>query len=156
MSSEDESKIVLRLRLRVGEDEIQLEGSRKAILEMIENDLPRIVESISKILPAKPSAQVELQPSGVEAAPTVGTSPPDVESYPSVQAKTCSDAIVGLLSTSWGRRKPRTLSEIKEALEASALHYSTKVIGFTLTRLTRRQKIRRWKSQEGFIYTVPA
>ena len=152
-----ESKIILRLK--VGEGEIQLEGSRQAILEMLEKDLPKIVESFSRVTvertgtyPPAPGTETAAEPS----PPTVSSRLEEAEPYPSVRAKSCADAITTLLSTAWGKRKPRTLSDIKEALEANALHYSGKVIGFTLTRLTRRQKLRRWKSEEGFVYTLGA
>ncbi len=156
----DESKIVLKLRVKSGE--LQLEGSRQVIMDMLEHDLPKIIESISQAIPPETGVQKTLiQPTGETALQSAFSSPSaspniDAEPPPSVQAKSCSEAIFALLSTPWGRKKPRTLSEIKVALDANALHYSGKVIGFTLTRLTRRQKLRRWKAEEGFIYTVGA
>jgi len=144
----NEGKIILKLR--IGNNEVQLEGSRQDILEMLEKDLPQIVENISKI-------KFEQPPSGTEVSFTSQEKPAELgveEQYPSIQAKSCSEAILALLSTPWGRKKPRSLSEIKSALEVNALHYSGKVVGFTLTRLTKKQKVRRWKTEEGYVYTV--
>lgn len=147
----------ISLRFKVGGIELQLEGPRQLILEMLESDLPKIFESLSKITaerqppqPATPIDQVAVAPQGTSSIPA----PMEPETFPSISAESCADAIVALLSTDWGRKKPRALAEIMAALEANALHYSRRVIGFTLTRLTRRQKVRRWKAKEGFIYTV--
>jgi hypothetical protein len=144
----DESKIVLRLK--IGGNEIQFEGSRENILRMLEEDLPKIIESISKVKVETPQP---IEFSTVEKPPL---EPQPEESYPSIQAKSCAEAILALLSTPWGRKKPRSLSEIKSALEVNALHYSGKVIGFTLTRLTKKQKVRRWKTEAGYVYTIAA
>jgi len=142
----DESKIVLKLK--IGGNEIQFEGSRENILKMVEEDLPKIVESISKVKPelssSKPSGQIPVAEPSLEIE----------ETYPQIQAKSCAEAILALLSTEWGRKKPRSLSEIKSALDVNALHYSGKVIGFTLTRLTKKQKVRRWKTEAGYVYTI--
>jgi len=156
----DESKIVLKLRIKSGE--LQLEGSRQVIMDMIEHDLPKIIESISQAIPPESDIQKSFTQHTEETASQSTFSPPatapntGVEPPPSVQAKSCGDAIFTLLSTPWGRKKPQALSGIKAALDANALHYSGKVIGFTLTRLTRRQKLRRWKTEDGFVYTVGA
>jgi len=147
----------ISVRFKVGNIELQLEGPRQLIIEMIESDLPKIFDSVSRMAvdrqPQRPATETT-QPSAdlpdTSAAPTS----PEAEALPSISAGSCADAIIALLSTEWGRRKPRTLSEILAALEANALHYSRRVIGFTLTRLTRRQKVRRWKAKEGFVYTV--
>lgn len=141
-----ENRIVLKLK--IGGDEIQFEGSRENILKMLEEDLPKIVESISKV---KVEATQPTKLSTVEE-PQLETQLE--EPYPSIQAKSCAEAILALLSTSWGRKKPRSLSEIKAALEVNALHYSGKVIGFTLTRLTKKQRVRRWKTEAGYVYTI--
>jgi hypothetical protein len=150
-----ESRITIKFK--VGGIELQLEGPRQLILDMIENDLPKVFDSLAKITaekqppqPPTPIGQVTATPQPTPSAP----SPLEPETFPSISAESCADAIVALLSTDWGRRKPRPLSEIMAALEANALHYSRRVIGFTLTRLTRRQKVRRWKAKEGFIYTI--
>ncbi|RLG92607.1 MAG: hypothetical protein DRO36_00935 [Candidatus Hecatellales archaeon] len=143
----DESRIILKVR--VGGYEVQFEGSRENVLRMLEEDLPKIVESLSKVKPetVQPSTEVVSSEKPLLEAQME-------ESYPSIQAKSCAEAILALLSTPWGRKKPRSLSEIKAALEVNALHYSGKVIGFTLTRLTKRQKVRRWKTEAGYVYTI--
>ncbi|MEM3736504.1 MAG: hypothetical protein QXJ75_00210 [Candidatus Bathyarchaeia archaeon] len=144
----------ITIRLKIDGNEFQVEGSRETILSMIEADLPRLIEAIYKVISKIPSTPTSdgkrLETSLTQMTPEFE----EAEAYPSIHAESCSDAIIALLSTEWGRRKPRALSEIMAALEANALHYSRRVIGFTLTRLTRRQKVRRWKTREGFVYTA--
>ncbi|MFQ5997815.1 MAG: hypothetical protein ACE5KO_00755 [Candidatus Bathyarchaeia archaeon] len=141
----------INLRIKIGTFELEFEGSRQTVLEMAEQDLPRLVELVSKSLPSIASTTVE----AVQSAQSPSLPENQLEDSPaSVQGESCADAIVNLLSTEWGRKRPRTLGEIKESLDANALHYSGKVIGFTLTRLTRRQKVRRWKLGESFVYTL--
>jgi len=130
------------LKLKIGETELQLEGSRQTVMEMVNQDIPKIIENISKISLSRTIPEKALNTSQVGE-----------EQYPSITAKSCSEAILALLSTPWGR-KPKGLSQIKSALETNALHYSSKVIGFTLTRLTKKQKLRRWKTEAGFVYTI--
>ncbi|MFQ5763276.1 MAG: hypothetical protein ACE5PO_09590 [Candidatus Bathyarchaeia archaeon] len=144
----------ITLRIKTANFEIQLEGPRETLLDMTDKDLPKIVEAVSKLVAPPPTPQpsaitAQPQPAVVEAAPGAAEPPP------TVTADSCGDAILALMNTPWGRAKPRCLSEIKDALEANALHYSGKVIGFTLTRLTRKQKLRRWKTDDGYVYTGP-
>ncbi|MEM2915319.1 MAG: hypothetical protein QXH91_07985 [Candidatus Bathyarchaeia archaeon] len=143
-----EEKIVLKFK--AGDAEIQFEGSRNSMLEMIEKDLPKIVENLNKILKVDLSASAPKEKIQTVIKPAQAEN----ESYPSIQAKSCADAIITLLSTEWGKMKPRSISEITSAFEVNALHYSEKVIGFTLTRLTKKQKLRRWKTESGFVYTI--
>lgn len=144
-----EGKIVLKFR--IGDADVQLEGSRNDILEIIEKDLTKIVEGLTKIpkIGFPTTSKTEMNQHIIQPA-----TPQLAEPFPSIQAKSCAEAIVNLLSSEWGRTKPRSISEIRAALEVNALHYSEKVIGFTLTRLTKKQKLRRWKTESGFVYTT--
>jgi len=141
------------LRIKAANFEIQLEGPREILLDMTEKDLPKIMEAVTKLAAAPHPAQApSVAAAGAEATSTQATATV-TDQVPTVSAGSCGDAILALMNTPWGRAKPRFLSEIQEALEANAMHYSGKVIGFTLTRLTRRQKLRRWKTEQGYVYT---
>ena len=146
-----ENKITIRFR--IGQIEVQLEGSRESVLDMLDKDLLKISESISRMSPGSAPIRQPLPSESTQINYDTMSQSVAVEQYPSITAQSCADAIVTLLSTEWGKKTPRTLAEIKLALESNALHYSGKVIGFTLTRLTRKQKVRRWKAEQGFIYT---
>lgn len=147
-----ESKVTLRIK--IGTSELEFQGSRQTVMEMMEQDLPKLVELVSRSLSSIAPASVEPATAATQSLPSAENQTGEFAPVASVQGQSCADAIVGLLSTEWGRKKPRNLSEIKDSLDANALHYSGKVIGFTLTRLTRRQKVRRWKVGESFVYTL--
>jgi hypothetical protein len=128
----------------MGAYEIEITGSLDNVFNALER-LPEITEKISHAL--KMVAPVREIPSSAPRAP--GLPPPPV-----VSARTCCDAIMQLLSTDWGKSKPRTLREITEALTCSTLHYPISTIGKSLQRLVKRGKLRRWKEKEGYVYVA--
>ena len=48
--------------------------------------------------------------------------------------------------------KPRTLAEIKNTLDAQHLYYPLTTLSGVLARIHRQGKVRRWKSDAGFVY----
>lgn len=68
---------------------------------------------------------------------------------PSVQG--CSDALRILMGTDWGR-KPRSMKEIKKALEANALYFSKGTLSGTLTAMTKRGDLQRVKENGRWKY----
>ena len=86
------------------------------------------------------------------------TSPKTVSSKdsPSIKgAKNCSQAVLKLLETEWGAWRPRTLSEIVEALKDNAIHYPASTLSGVLSWLVKRGKVRRWKTDAGYVYILP-
>ena len=65
-----------------------------------------------------------------------------VPRIPSVQG--CTDAIRALLETDWGKH-PRSMNEIKRALEVSALYFSKGTLSGTLNLMTKRGMLQRVK-----------
>lgn len=65
----------------------------------------------------------------------------------------CADAIRTLIESAWGRQ-PRSMSEIKDALEANALHFSKGTLSGTLTTMTKRGDLRRLKKGGRWKYFV--
>jgi len=68
---------------------------------------------------------------------------------PSVRG--CADAIRTLLETDWGKQ-PRSMNEIKKALETNALHFSKGTLSGSLTTMTKRGDIRRVKKDGRWKY----
>jgi hypothetical protein len=65
----------------------------------------------------------------------------------------CSDAIRALLQNKWGE-EPRSMVEIKEALEANALYFSKGTLSGTLTLMTRGGHLRRSKKAGKWVYVA--
>lgn len=72
-----------------------------------------------------------------------------VPEVPSVQG--CSDAIRALMETDWGKH-PRSMNEIKRALEANALYFSKGSLSGTLTTMTKRGVLQRVKKDGRWRY----
>ena len=75
------------------------------------------------------------------------------QSFPEMSmAGSCSDAIDALLSTEWGK-KPRSISELREAMEANVIVYPKTTLSGTLVWMVKKGKLRRWKDKNrGYLY----
>ena len=125
-------------RVKMGRQEIEISGTREEVIKTIE-ELPSLVTSISKAF---------------ESTKNVRTASKSVTStYPSISASSCSETVLQLLGTDWGRQS-RTLTELGEALKANALHYPSTTISGVLAWLVRKNKIKRWKTDKVYVYVL--
>jgi len=125
-------------RVKMGRQEIEISGTREEVIKTIE-ELPSLVTSISKAF---------------ESTKNVRTASKSVTSiYPSISSSSCSEAVLQLLGTDWGRQS-RTLTELGEALKANALHYPSTTLSGVLAWLVRKNKIKRWKTDKGYVYVL--
>jgi len=128
------------LRVRLGQCEVEISGSRDEVLHTVE-DLPRLVAVISEAF-----SQV-----GVEVSQNETSAPAPV--YPSIQSTGgCADAVLRLLTAQWGRAAPRTLPEIVEAMRVNAVHYPATTLSGVLNWLVRKGRVKRWKTDKGYVY----
>ena len=126
-------------RVKIGQQEIEISGTREDVIKTIE-ELPGLVASISKAF---------------ESTKNMGTASESVAStYPSISlSASCSEAVLKLLETDWGRQA-RTLTELGEALKANAVHYPSTTLSGVLAWLLRKNKIKRWKTDRGYVYVL--
>ena len=141
------------VRVRLGECEVEIRGSRDDVLKTVE-DLPSLVAVVSEAF-AQAGVGVgatRVQPSqSSSAAPSVSAS----GAYPSIQGSgNCSDAVLRLLMTDWGRSTPRTLPELVEAMRVNAVHYPVTTLSGVLNWLVRKGKVKRWKTDKGYVYVL--
>jgi hypothetical protein len=145
------------LRVRFGEYEIELGGTKKEVLETL-NDLSALVAKITKAFEEakfKPVTQPETKPLTVRIASAPVNASVSSIPIPVIQpAKQFSHAILNLLETDWGRWRPRTMPEIIEALKANGVHYPATTLSGVLTWLVKKGKVRRWKTDEGYVYIL--
>lgn len=125
-------------RVKMGRQEVEISGSREEVIKTIE-ELPRLITNVSK---AFESTRNKVASSGSV-----------VQAYPSLSSSGCSDAILELLGTEWGSQA-RTLTEIGEGLKANALHYPSTTLSGVLAWLVRKNKIKRWKTDRGYVYVL--
>jgi len=125
-------------RVKMGQQEIEISGTREEVIKTIE-ELPSLVASISK---AFESTKGEL------------ASQPVTSTYPSISSSaSCSEAVLRLLETDWGGQA-RTLTELGEALKANAFHFPSTTLSGVLAWLVRKNKIKRWKTDRGYVYVL--
>jgi hypothetical protein len=134
----------------MGQNEIEISGPQKAVLATMK-DFPALLENISTAFKRVHESTDEKTPIKTKI---VGSSTPS-KIYPSIKkAKTCSQAVLKLLETEWGAWRPRTLSELVEALKANATHYPTTTLSGVLSWLVKKGKVKRWKTDAGYVYIL--
>ena len=148
-----EGKSPFSFRVRMGEHEIEICGKRQEVLQTIEK-LPELMKNVSeafKNIRVKASIVSVTAPKEEEKTKLRGIPLP----YPQIsKAESCSKAVLKLLESDWGRWRPRTLRELSEALEANAIHYPISTLSGVLNRLVKKGYVRRWKTEEGYVYIL--
>jgi hypothetical protein len=132
------------LRVRIRDQEVELGGTREEVMAALE-DLEEIISKVSNAFRSDPRA--------IEEMTTDESSPKAV--YPTIsQTQKCSEAALSLLRTDWGK-EPRTLSELKEGMEANAIRFPSSTLSGTLNWLVKKGKLRRWRGESGrYQYTL--
>ena len=125
-------------RVKMGQMEIEISGTRDDVMKDIE-ELPQLMETVSQALGSTKT--------GEETVESVGSV------YPSVSASSCSEAVLQLLASDWGRQ-PRGLTELGEALKANAVYFPSTTVSGVLSWLIRKNKIKRWKTDKGYVYVL--
>lgn len=141
------SEVPFMIRVKIGNNEMELTGSRGEVLQTL-TELPEIV---GKVIEAFSPLQT------LKAYPVQETLKAIEENFPTIGAQigiSCPDAIVAILSTSWGREKPRNLGEIMEAMKMNALHFPVGTVKGRLTDLTKKGMLRRIRGEKGYGYVV--
>ncbi len=140
------------VRVKVGGNEVEISGTQVEVM----NTLGNVSDIVKKV--AEAFAEAQPHPSVpipvVESQGVVAASP---EEYPSLSLDpgiACPEAIVRLLSTDWGRKQPRALGELLEAMKVSAIHYPEGTVKGRLTDLTKRGVLRRIKGERGYGYIL--
>ena len=141
------------LRVRLGQYEVEISGSREDVLKTVE-DLPNLVTVVSEAFAqAGVGVRVADVQSGRDSVPTPLMSTSGM--YPSIQGSgNCSDAVLRLLETDWGRSTPRTLPELVEAMRVNAIHYPVTTLSGVLNWLVRKSRVKRWKTDKGYVYVL--
>ncbi|HML03300.1 MAG TPA: hypothetical protein VK487_08000 [Candidatus Bathyarchaeia archaeon] len=147
-------------RVKSGDYEVEISGTKNEVLGALD-DLPILM---TKVLKGVEEAKLKAIASSPPKPLTVRvTSSPSASTNAAAQsmpipsippAKQFSQSILSLLETDWGRWRPRTMPEIIEALKANAIHYPATTLSGVLTWLVKKGKVRRWKTDEGYVYIL--
>ena len=148
------AQVPFSLRVRLGQYEVEVSGNKEDVLKTIE-DLPNLMATVSEAF-----AHVSEAPTltfGQSSQSSASPEPVSVRGteVPSIQASgNCSDAVLRLLETEWGRSTPRTLPELVEAMRVNAVHYPVTTLSGVLNWLVRKGKVKRWKTNKGYVYVL--
>ncbi len=151
----------VRIKVKSGESEAEVEASLPAIREAIElipailAKLPRtsaeaappIIEQTSEVATHHPG-----EPTSVTTH--AGVTPPSVPTVTVEKGDSLSDVITKFFADAWGR-SPKKLMEVREALQSYGLNYPKQSVAVALLRLAKGSRIRRFKGEGGeYVYTA--
>lgn len=134
------------LRVKIGDVEVELGGEKSEVLSTLD-DLDDIVEKITGAF----NEESRTKPVKIEKPEEES----DTINYPKIERTSqCSDAVVGLLSTDWGKT-PRAIGELREAMEANAIFFPKTTLSGVLVWLVKKGRLRRWKDKKRrYLYVV--
>jgi hypothetical protein len=131
-----------KIKIRIGEAEVEIGGEREEVLETLQ-ELDKIVKLVSEAF----NIVIEKK--------TSSKSRPDPTQFPKIpRTNQCSEAVISLLHTDWGN-SPRTIGELRKAMEANAVFFPKTTLSGVLVWLTKKGDLRRWKDpKRGYLYVV--
>jgi hypothetical protein len=152
----DQNNSGFAFRIKLGEYEVEIKGTREEVTKTIQS-LPDLVVNIQKAFEvAKPKTVATLTVKTEPPAVTARAAPKaSVQTYPKVKsAANCEDAVLRLLETDWGKWRPRTMEELKDAMKANDIKYTKRGLAGTLDTLAKKGMVRRWSTNTGFVYIL--
>ena len=134
-----------RLKVRIGDMEVELGGEREEVLETLE-DLDLIIDKVSKAFNAELPTAKRPQKKGKES---------QVKKFPTInRTSQCSEAVESLLATEWGKT-PRRIGELREGMEANAIFFPKTTLSGVLVWMVKKGTLRRWKDKKrGYQYVL--
>ena len=128
-------------RVKFGSHEIEISGTHEEVMKTVE-ELPHLIANVSK---AFDTVNIKVNASKPVALAT----------YPTISSSAnCSEAVLKLLKTDWGKQQPRTLPELIKAMKVNALHYPSTTLSGVLVWLVKNGKVKRWKTDKGYVYAL--
>ncbi|TRO49902.1 hypothetical protein E2P63_07480, partial [Candidatus Bathyarchaeota archaeon] len=112
-------------RIKLGEYELEIKGTHEEVTKTLK-DLPNLVANVHKAFEnVKPKTvatiTVKTEPTAKEKESPKSPAQP----YPKITGVVNSkEAVLGLLETDWGKWRPRTMEELKDAMKASKITYT--------------------------------
>jgi hypothetical protein len=138
-------------RVRMSEYEVEIQGKREDVLKTLQ-DLPSLIDNVNK-------AFENVKPRKITTL-TVKTEPTKEENdsskkYPKIAStENYEEAIIKVLQTDWGKWRPRTIDELRDALKANGMEYPGRMLTGILMGLVKNEKIRRWNTDAGYVYIL--
>jgi hypothetical protein len=140
------SKQPFSLKIRIGEVEVELGGEKEEVLATLDQ-LGSIVDKVKVAF-----GKEEQHRTRSRKPEEPGDTP---KNYPNIpRTNQCSEAVTGLLQADWGKT-PRSIAELREAMEANAIFFPKTTLSGVLVWLVKKGTIRRFKDKKrGYLYTI--
>ncbi|HEY4699655.1 MAG TPA: hypothetical protein VIH27_04715 [Nitrososphaerales archaeon] len=149
----------LRLKIKFGLNEVEIEGSIQDITKAVE-----IIQDIIKVIPniileknhsLLHNSESDHLDNYISTADTIKSK--ELITTPEMQIDkndSLSDIIIKLFTNSWGRN-PRKLNEIRETLQSFGQIFPKQSVAVALLRLAQSGRLRRFKGDNGeYVYTA--
>jgi hypothetical protein len=150
----DEKTGNFSFRVKIGEDEVEIKGTHEEVTKTLEH-LPNLAPSIQTAFDNLKPKTVATLTVKTEAPQTKTPVDDSAKDFPKIAPTSNSvEAVVRVLETDWGKWRPRTVEELKEAMRASGLKFSDHVLSETLDALAKKGVVRRWNTNTGFVYIL--
>jgi len=134
------------IKVRIGDMEVELGGDKAEVLATLD-ELPKIVGKVTNAFEVETMSSPEVLAGGENEGSALAI--PKIS-----RTSKCGDAVVALLTTEWGNN-PRTISELREAMEANAIFFPKTTLSGVLVWLVKKGRIRRWKDKKkGYLYVI--
>lgn len=138
------------LRVKMGEYEVEISGAREEVLKTVE-ELPNLIANVGKAFENARPKRVATLTMKTEASKQETHN----QNYPKIPpTEDCEEAIIKILQTDWGKWRPRTIDELRDALEANGQSHGARAFATALNGLAKKGKIRRWNTDTGFVYIL--
>jgi len=139
----------ITMRIRKGQNEIEISGLKEEVM-MTLRDLPSLVIKFNEAFNELGKEKIK-ETSIKQGSLGSETHLPNVAVSPDTS---CPDAIIKILSTEWGRKNPRKMREILEAMKVNAIHYPIGTVKGRLTDLTKKGVLRRVRVNRSYGYLL--
>ena len=142
-------------RVKIGEYEVEITGTHAEVTKTLEN-LPNVITNVHKAFEnVKPKTVATLTVKTEPSPEAKGALKTPAQTYPKIKSvASCENAVLRLLETDWGKWRPRTMEELKDAMKASEIKYTKRTLESTLNKLADKGMVRRWNTNTGFVYIL--
>lgn len=138
-----------RISVRLGELEVSLEGTQENVESLMGEKLFTFIQALQEAGGGISEPIVEIEK---KESKTTEEGPPTEYPPPLGKPATLGDALTKLMvETGWGN-KPRSLGEIRTALQTNALYYDKAAVATALVNLVKKGVLRRLGSRGDFSY----
>jgi hypothetical protein len=135
----------------MGEYEVEIQGKREDVMKTLQS-LTTLIDNVNK-------AFENVKPRKITTL-TVKTEPTNLKNdssqkYPKIAStENYEEAIIMILQTDWGKWRPRTIDELRDALKANGMDYPGRMLTGILMGLVKNGRIRRWNTDAGNVYIL--